>query len=138
MDIEKKIIKISKYQLVESVETEVFLPTIPTFYDLGRREYLGIYPKFLNNKELFEYRWIYLWYNEFNTSITKGHISSHSSSLERISKTRNIENLGFEDRINLRFFYIFADKAYYKGDYGKEFFEQQLDLAIDNLKDITK
>ena len=138
MDIEKKTIKTSEYQLVESVDTDIFLPKVPTFYDSGRKEYLGIYPRFLNNNELFEYKWIYLFYDAFDTSIIKGHMSTHSNSLERIYDMRNIKNLGFKDRINLKLFNLFIDKIYHKGDYDREFFEKELDLAIDSLKRIIE
>lgn len=136
----KKItIKTPKYELVENVDTDIYLPTKAIAYDLGRSEYLGIYPRFLKGEDTpFEYRWIYLIYDAFDTSIKRGHISTHKSSLEGINRIRNITNLGHDDRIKIQLLDFFMDAGSSSGDYTQEYFEEQLDLAINSLKEITQ
>ena len=132
------IIKTPKYELVENVDTDIYLPTKAIAYDLGRSEYLGVYPKFLKGQDTpFEYRWIHLIYDAFNTSIQKGRISTHEGSLERLNSIRGYDGLGYKDKINIQLLDLFMDSKSYEGDYSREYFEEQLDLATRSLKEIT-
>lgn len=137
--MKKTTIQAPVYQLVENVDIDIYLPTTAVCYELGRKEWLGVYPRCLKDQDVpFEYKWIHLCYDAFDISIQRGCVSVHNSALERLHKIKGVSGIQYKDKVNLQLLNFLMDYTSYDGDYSIEYFEEQLNSAIDELVKITK
>ena len=125
----KIIINIPKYEIVENKEVELYLPLVNTFYKFDRSTYLGIYPKILENEILpWRYNWIYLFSDAFNVHILKGLLTIAKSNFEELL---NYKQTSLEGQINKQLVNYLMNKE--DGDYTEEYFDNEFRLAIEHL-----